>query len=530
MQSQAATRLQPSLARRCQQLLPAVLLLFATTVRGDEFRPTAQETIVPPGAELTLLWDEGEFTEGPAVAPSGAILFSDIGNRIMRYEPQSGEVTVFRPASGKANGLMFDRQGRLIACEGAAGGNRRVSITDRPEKSGTIENRYEGKRRHVVHALADRYQGKRFNSPNDLAIDPQGRVYFTDPRYGSQEGRELDFEGVFLVDADGHVKLATRDIAKPNGILVSQDGRTVYVADNESDPAGNHHLAAFRVQPDGTLADKRILFDFGPNRRGIDGMTLDERGNIYATAGRDSEAGVYVFDPTGKPLAFIATPGTPTNCVFGGPSEPTALYITAGVPLEGDQPQRFGLYRIELAVPGHHISADDTRAPSARPDKWSQPVEIAGVPNLHKVSESLYRSGQPTAEGMRNLKARGVATIVNLRSFHSDRDEIGETGLAYEHIYMKPWHPEDKEAVRFLQVVTDERRTPVLVHCMNGSDRAGAMCAVYRIAVQGWTKEEAINEMVNGGYGFSPLWRNLVAWVQELDVEDIGERAGLDRK
>jgi protein tyrosine/serine phosphatase len=149
------------------------------------------------------------------------------------------------------------------------------------------------------------------------------------------------------------------------------------------------------------------------------------------------------------------------------------------------------------------------------------------VPNLFQVSAALYRSGQPTAKGMQNLKAHGVETIVNLRSFHSDRDEIGETGLAYEHIYMKAWHPEEEEAVRFLQIVTNENRTPVLVHCMFGADRTGVMCAVYRMAVDGWTKEQAIREMLDGGYGFNPAWRNLVEWVEELDMEAICERAGM---
>lgn len=319
----------------------AVSLLFISPVRAADFRPTAQDTIVPAGAELKLVWSDGTFTEGPTVAADGAILFSDIGNRIMRYDPTTGETSVFREPSGKSNGLKFNREGKLLACEGAGeGGNRRVSITD-----GTAGPR----------TLADRYDGKRLNSPNDLAIDASGRVYFTDPRYGDQAGRELDFEGVFLVDMEGNVTLATRDVEKPNGILISLDGQTVYVADNNSDPTGNHHLTAFRVQDDGTLADKRVLFDIGPDHRGIDGMAMDQRGNLYATAGAGERAGVYVFDAAGRQLAFIPTPGTPTNCEFGGPDEPTALYITAGVSEEEGQEQRFGLYRIGLAIPGHRV-------------------------------------------------------------------------------------------------------------------------------------------------------------------------------
>lgn len=163
----------------------------------------------------------------------------------------------------------------------------------------------------------------------------------------------------------------------------------------------------------------------------------------------------------------------------------------------------------------------------ARPESWARPVVVEGVPNLFQVSEGLYRSAQPSTEGMRRLKEMGVVTIVNLRSFHSDRDEIALTGLAYEHIYMKPWHLERKEAVRFLQIAMDSRRTPVLVHCRHGADRTGAMIAVYRIAVEGWPKEVAIREMRQGGYGFHEVWINIPFWIRELNIESICRDAGI---
>lgn len=173
-------------------------------------------------------------------------------------------------------------------------------------------------------------------------------------------------------------------------------------------------------------------------------------------------------------------------------------------------------------------SSGCTAEPAAdRPKEWAQPVEAEGVPNLFRVSQGLYRSAQPTAEGMRSLKRLGVTTIVNLRSFHSDRDEIGDTGLAYEHIYMKAWHPERKEAVRFLQIVADPKRTPVLVHCQHGADRTGAMVAIYRVAVQGWTKEEAIREMTEGGFGFHEVWTNLPDWIRNLDIDAVAKEAGV---
>lgn len=174
------------------------------------------------------------------------------------------------------------------------------------------------------------------------------------------------------------------------------------------------------------------------------------------------------------------------------------------------------------------LGAGCASTPTAhRPETWAQPVDLEGVPNLYRVSRDLYRSDQPSPQGMQNLRGLGLKTIVNLRSFHSDRDEIGDTSLAYEHITMKPWHPEEEEAVRFLKIVTDSQRTPVLVHCRHGSDRTGAMAAIYRIAVQGWSKAEAIREMIEGGYRFHWIWSNLPQWVENLDIDDIKRQAGM---
>lgn len=162
-----------------------------------------------------------------------------------------------------------------------------------------------------------------------------------------------------------------------------------------------------------------------------------------------------------------------------------------------------------------------------RPETWAQPVKLEGVPNLYRVSDKLYRSDQPSPQGMQNLKQLGLKTIINLRSFHSDRDEIGETGLAYEHIFMKAWHPEEEDVERFLKIATDPKRAPVLVHCQHGADRTGALIAVYRIAVQGWSKAEAIREMTQGGYGFHQIWGNLPKWIQKLDIDRIKRQAGI---
>jgi len=166
----------------------------------------------------------------------------------------------------------------------------------------------------------------------------------------------------------------------------------------------------------------------------------------------------------------------------------------------------------------------------ARPAEWARPVTLDGVPNLHQVDERLFRSAQPNAEGMGNLKPLGIKTIVNLRAFFSDKSEIAETGLVEEHISMHAWHPEREDAVRFLQVVTAPERQPVLVHCRHGADRTGVMCAFYRVAIQGWTKQAAITEMKDGGFGFHSIWRNLPVWLEKLDVESVKLEAGINAR
>lgn len=160
-----------------------------------------------------------------------------------------------------------------------------------------------------------------------------------------------------------------------------------------------------------------------------------------------------------------------------------------------------------------------------RPSTWAAPAEAEGVPHLYKVSDVLYRGGQPTEAGMRALKNMGIKTVINLRLFHSDRDEIGETDLRMERIRMKAWHPEREDAVKFLRLVADPANAPVFVHCHYNADRTGAMCAIYRIVVQGWTKKEAIREMREGGFGFHGFWNNLVDWIDRLDVESLRKEA-----
>jgi tyrosine-protein phosphatase SIW14 len=166
-------------------------------------------------------------------------------------------------------------------------------------------------------------------------------------------------------------------------------------------------------------------------------------------------------------------------------------------------------------------------AATPRPSYWAQPLQREGLPNLYRVTATLYRGAQPTATGMRRLKTMGVKTVINLRSFNSDRDELGDTGLGYVHICMKAWHPEREDIIRFLQVVTDKKRSPAFVHCQHGADRTGLMCAIYRVAVCGWTKQEAIREMTRGGFGHHVIWTNHAKFIQDLDINTIKKQTGI---
>jgi protein tyrosine/serine phosphatase len=168
-----------------------------------------------------------------------------------------------------------------------------------------------------------------------------------------------------------------------------------------------------------------------------------------------------------------------------------------------------------------------TSAAASTNRPWAKDVNLTGVPNCHKVSDNLYRGAQPSEEGIKQLEKFGIKTVINLRAFHSDRDELKDANLRGEHISVKTWHPEDEDVVRFLKIVTDGNQTPVFVHCQYGSDRTGTMCAIYRIAVQGWSKDEAIEEMTKGNFGFHEIWANLIEYIRGLDIEKIKQEAGI---
>ena len=176
-----------------------------------------------------------------------------------------------------------------------------------------------------------------------FAFDQEGRIYFTDPRYGYKDDLEQDCMAVYRIEHDGSLTRVITDAETPNGILMTSDNKTIYLVDHNPEPGGARTLLAYDTDADGTWQRRGTLYDFGDGYGG-DGMVLDVEGNIYLTAGKDAKAGVHIFAPDGRQLGFIPTGEIPGNCTFGG-SDLRTLYIAASS----------SLYRIRLAIPGYLV-------------------------------------------------------------------------------------------------------------------------------------------------------------------------------
>ncbi|MDH4129550.1 MAG: dual specificity protein phosphatase family protein, partial [Spirochaetota bacterium] len=152
---------------------------------------------------------------------------------------------------------------------------------------------------------------------------------------------------------------------------------------------------------------------------------------------------------------------------------------------------------------------------------WAKAKKLKGLPNFHIVNNNLYRGAQPTVKGFKLLEKMGVKTIINLRSLHSDRSKIKNTNLKYFHINMKAWHPEEENIIKFLKLIKNKNNLPIFVHCKHGADRTGLMIAMYRIIFCHWTKDQAINEMTKGGFGFHKVWDNIIMFIKNADINKI---------
>ena len=283
----------------------AILGMFTTVTQVS----ADTSELVADGGKVEKLADGFIFTEGPAVDADGNVFFTDIPNSRIHRWSTDGKLSTFRENTGRANGLFFDRDGNLLCCEGGA--RQLTSVTP------------DGK----VTVLANDYDGKKLNSPNDLWIDPQGGIYFSDPRYGDMSDLEQDGFHVYYLSPDR--KKLTRvvdDRVKPNGVLGTKDGKLLYVAD-----AGDGKTYVYKILGSGQLGERKLIAPVGS-----DGMTLDEHGNLYLTRGA-----VRVYSPSGESLGTIEVPEGPANVVFGGKDRKT-LFITA----------RKGFYAIPMKVRG----------------------------------------------------------------------------------------------------------------------------------------------------------------------------------
>lgn len=312
---------------------------FGEVIRMDD----ALDELIAPDAKIEKLAEGFDWSEGPVWQPKdGSILFSDVpANRVYRWKDGEG-LSVYLEPSGYtgeeprggepgSNGLALDDKGRLILCQH---GDRQVA---RLKKNGKFE------------ALAKSYDGKRFNSPNDLVFHSHGDLFFTDPPYGllqrnEDPKKEFDFCGVFALRPDGKVELLTKALPFPNGIALSPDEKTLYVA--QSDPT-KPYIYAFNFTSDGTLDEGRILFDgtslTAAGRVGLpDGLKVDTKGNLWATG----PGGVLVISPLGKLLGIIHTGERIANVGWG--DDGSTLYMTSDMYLARIKTKAKGLvYRGE---------------------------------------------------------------------------------------------------------------------------------------------------------------------------------------
>jgi gluconolactonase len=319
-------------------------------------RLLAADPIVPPDAKLEKLFESHVLTEGVSVAPDGMVYFSEItfsnkarddkgaieAGHIWRFDPATSKTTIFRSPSGMSNGIKFDAVGNMIVAEGADYGGRRVTRTDM--KSGKS------------YIIAGLFEGHHFNSPNDIAIDEKGRIYFSDPRYLGHEPLEQPLMAVYRIDTDGSLHRIITNAGKPNGVAVSPDQKTLYVVSNDNGATGseqlqtdepvrkgNMALMAYDLAADGSANFRKTLVDYAPFD-GPDGLTVDKQGNLYVAVRAENRPGIYVYSPDGKELDYIKTE-VPTNVGFGRGKDASLLYITAGS----------SLYRIRLNREGYHL-------------------------------------------------------------------------------------------------------------------------------------------------------------------------------
>ena len=304
-------------SRQLVRCAAAVLLAAGVGLSQDQ-TPKPIPGVGPTGP-IKKMDGKYTFTEGPAVDADGNVYFSDIPNKKIHKIDPSGKVTVFRENSNRANGLMVNAKGEVVACE---------------MEGAVVALSPDGKSRRVI---TDQYEGKRYNAPNDLVLDKAGAVNFTDPAFSAPMPLPQGKTCVYYADAAGKVTRLIDNLPNPNGVLLSPDEKTLYVL-----PTMQKQMMAYPVESPGRLGAGKMFCELeqakaGGNGGG-DGGTVDSKGNVYIT----SAIGLQVFDPTGKKLGTIAFPEQPANATFGGKDLKT-LYVTA----------RTSVYTCPMEVAGH---------------------------------------------------------------------------------------------------------------------------------------------------------------------------------
>src|SRR5688572_20024425 len=312
---------------------PAVEKAAPTPMGNIQRLDPAIDALVPKDAQIEKLAGGFSFIEGPLWRPGNALWFSDVVGNVVRQWAPDGKVTEILkpggydgnsvPAGGFVgpNGMAAYKDGGVLLCQH---GNRRIALIDKDMK---------------VSTFIDKFEGKKFNSPNDLVFHSDGSLYFTDPPYGlpkqdDDPSKEQKFNGVYRL-ANGKLQAIVTDLTHPNGIALSPDEKTLYVAN--SDPNRKIWMR-YDVAANGTVSNGKVFADVTAHTEdGLpDGLKVDAQGNVYATG----PGGVWVFSPDGKHLGTIKPPEVPANCGWGDDGK--SLYMTA----------RTGLYRIKLAVAG----------------------------------------------------------------------------------------------------------------------------------------------------------------------------------
>lgn len=296
-------------------LLSAIICLASGESHAQQ---DAAKTIVPVG-DVETVQSGFAFTEGPAWDPSSDTLyFTDIPNTTIQRLSADDKLSAFTKDSRHANGLLIVSDGRMLACQM----DGQVVAYDLASGEASV--------------LADKYDGKRFNAPNDLVLDRDGGIYFTDPLFRAPEPLPQGIQAVYYIAASGEVTRVTDAIAAPNGIGLSPDGKQLYVI-----PSRQSEMLVYDVDGPGKLSGGRTFCRLtqppGKDNTGGDGMVLDVEGNLYIT----TNLGVEIFSPEGKSIGLVTFPQQPANVTFGGPDRKT-MYVTA----------RTGLYRVEMPIAG----------------------------------------------------------------------------------------------------------------------------------------------------------------------------------